>query len=461
MKLAAKIILLFLFGVFGIVALFSWQMIQRQNAWSQQLRQTHATDLVKTLDPAIANAYREGGVVTIQKVVEVSTQKLSGPQMRWIADIDNAASQTQSIVRGVSRMSIARMETSPNFTYVPLTVDGDAAGAIEVRMPPEPDNAYLRESLFASVLSLVGVASLSGLVIFMGGIQLVGKPLEKLIVQVNAIGEGNFAQPVILTSNDELGRLAGAISQMSFRLSEQRDTIRHTDRLGTIGTLAAGVAHELGTPLNVVSGRAGLIATGKLSAEEVAASAHTIKSETERMTIIIRQLLDFARQTTAVFRPIEMGEIVMSTCDMMKPMATHADVKLITHIPDDPLFISGDAAQLKQVITNLIRNAIQAMPDGGVSMADLFTDDLQNVCLQVTDTGVGMKSEDVNRVFEPFFTTKDVGQGTGLGLSIAYGIVAEHGGEIKVNSQVGVGTTFRIVFPPSSPSQEHETGASE
>lgn len=461
MKLAAKIILLFLFGVFGIVALFSWQMIQRQNAWSQQRRHTHAMDLVKTLDPAIANAYREGGVVTIQKVVEVSTQKLSGPQMRWIADIDSPPSRTQSIVTGVSRISVSRIETFPtDYTYVPLTVDGDSAGAIEVRMPPEPDDAYLRDSLFASVLSLLGVATLSGIVIFMGGIQLVGKPLEKLVEQVNAIGEGNFAQPVALRSNDELGRLAGAISQMSYRLSEQRDTIRHTDRLGTIGTLAAGVAHELGTPLNVVSGRAGLIATGKLSAEEVSASAQTIKSEAERMTTIIRQLLDFARQTSAVFRPIELGEIILSTCAMMKPMATHADVKLKTHIPDEPLFIAGDAAQVKQVLTNLIRNAIQSMPNGGVLMTDLLRDEVQNVCIQVTDTGVGMKSEDVSRAFEPFFTTKDVGQGTGLGLSIAYGIVAEHGGEIKVNSQVGVGTTFRVAFPPSKPSQEHETGAS-
>jgi len=144
---------------------------------------------------------------------------------------------------------------------------------------------------------------------------------------------------------------------------------------------------------------------------------------------------------------------------MMKPMATHADVKLKTHIPDEPLFIAGDAAQVKQVLTNLIRNAIQSMPNGGVLMTDLLRDEVQNVCIQVTDTGVGMKSEDVSRAFEPFFTTKDVGQGTGLGLSIAYGIVAEHGGEIKVNSQVGVGTTFRVAFPPSKPSQEHETGA--
>lgn len=246
---------------------------------------------------------------------------------------------------------------------------------------------------------------------------------------------------------------------MSYRLSEQRDTIRHTDRLGTIGTLAAGVAHELGTPLNVVSGRAGLIATGKLSADEVAASAQTIKSEAERMTTIIRQLLDFARQTSAVHRSIDMREIVASTCDMMKPMASHADIKLITQIPDDSTFIVGDAAQIKQVLTNLIGNAIQAMPTGGVLMTELFHDERQNVCVQVIDTGVGMTSEDSGRVFEPFFTTKYVGQGTGLGLSIAYGIVAEHGGEIKVTSQVGVGTTFRVVFPASLPSREHGTGA--
>ena len=453
MKLAAKLILLFLVGVLGIVSLFSWQILQRQSEWDQQLRETHAKNLVETLDPAITTAYRDGGVVTVQQVVEISTQKLTGPHMRWIDGNERSTLEKQTLTHRVSTVFVAPSDGNPiDYSYVPLVVDGKDAGAIEVAIPMEPQAAYSRASLYGSILSLLGVAILSASVIFLGGIHWVGKPLKKLVEQVNTIGQGNFPQPAVLSSSDELGRLAKAISQMSFRLSEQRDTIRHTDRIGTIGTLAAGVAHELGTPLNVVSGRAGLIATGKLSGGEIEASAKTIKSEADRMTVIIRQLLDFARQTPSSHSLIKTREIVLSTCDIMRPMAKNANVELITDIPEDPFSIAGDAAQVQQVLTNLIRNAIQAMPDGGVLTVEMLREQTGKVCIQITDTGVGMKSEDIDRAFEPFFTTKDVGMGTGLGLSIAYGIVSEHGGEIKIKSRLRAGTTFRVLFPPAKPS---------
>ena len=373
--------------------------------------------------------------------------------MRWIDGNERSTLEKRTLTHRVSTVFVAPSDDNPiGYSYVPLVVDGKDAGAIEVAIPMEPQAAYVRASLYGSILSLLGVAILSASVIFLGGIHWVGKPLKKLVEQVNTIGQGNFPQPAVLSSSDELGRLAKAISQMSFRLSEQRDTIRHTDRIGTIGTLAAGVAHELGTPLNVVSGRAGLIATGKLSVAEIEASAKTIKSEADRMTLIIRQLLDFARQTPSSHSLIKTREIVLSTCDIMRPMAKNANVELITVIPEDPFSIAGDAAQVQQVLTNLIRNAIQAMPDGGVLTVEMLREQTRKVCIQITDTGVGMKSEDIDRAFEPFFTTKDVGMGTGLGLSIAYGIVSEHGGEIKITSRLGAGTTFRVLFPPSKPS---------
>ena len=373
--------------------------------------------------------------------------------MRWIDGNERSTLEKRTLTHRVSTVFVAPSDDNPiGYSYVPLVVDGKDAGAIEVAIPMEPQAAYVRASLYGSILSLLGVAILSASVIFLGGIHWVGKPLKKLVEQVNTIGQGNFPQPAVLSSSDELGRLAKAISQMSYRLSEQRDTIRHTDRIGTIGTLAAGVAHELGTPLNVVSGRAGLIATGKLSVAEIEASAKTIKSEADRMTVIIRQLLDFARQTPSSHSLIKTREIVLSTCDIMRPMAKNANVELMTVIPEDPFSIAGDAAQVQQVLTNLIRNAIQAMPDGGVLTVEMLREQTGKVCIQITDTGVGMKSEDIDRAFEPFFTTKDVGMGTGLGLSIAYGIVSEHGGEIKITSRLGAGTTFRVLFPPSKSS---------
>jgi two-component system NtrC family sensor kinase len=448
MKLAAKLILIFLAGVLGIVTLFAWQTVSRQHAWEQERFESHAGDLVDAVTPAIEKAYKDGGTVTIQEAIEVSSQTVAGSHMRWL-DGKEVQPQTKTTARKVSSVSVTNADgTRTSYSYVPLTVDGSNAGVVEVSEPMTGHDAFMRGSFVASLLSLFGVTILSAVVIYFGGVRLVGRPLDKLIEQVNTIGDGQLAQPPVLTGKDEFGKLAAAISQMSHRLSQQRETIRHADRLGTIGTLAAGVAHELGTPLNVVSGRAGLIAGGKLTAEEIQSSARTIKSESERMTAIIRQLLDFARQAPAPHESIDLKEIVTRTIDLIRPLAGKSRVEIAADVKELPVFIQGDAAQVQQVLTNLITNAIAAMPDGGtVSVTLLENRDTSHACLKVTDTGIGINSNDLQHIFEPFYTTKDVGQGTGLGLSIAYGIVKEHGGEIKVHSDPGNQTTFEVAFP--------------
>ncbi len=461
MKLAAKLILVFLCGVFAIVMLFTWQTLRRQYEWEQQRRESHANDLVDAITPEIVRAYRDGGTVTIKQAVEVSAHTVSGSQMRWVEGSEAPQSHMQITSRKISSVSVEDADgTRTAYSYVPLTVDGQRSGAIEIAQPMADEDAFTRSSVVASILSLLGVAALSTVVIYFGGIQLVGRPLDKLIDQVNLIGEGNLAQAPVLSSNDELGKLAGAISQMSYRLSEQRDTIRHTDRLGTVGTLAAGVAHELGTPLNVVSGRAGLIASGKLSEQEVESSAKVIKSESDRMTAIIRQLLDFARQTPSPHEVVDVQEIATRTCDLMRPLARKSSVMIEMNGADEPIRVAGDAAQIQQVLTNLLSNAIAAMPSGGsVSVSLRPANETGYVTIQVTDSGAGIESEDIERIFEPFYTTKDVGQGTGLGLSISYGIVKEHGGQIKVTSEQGKQTTFTVLLPSARTDSTRQTPA--
>ena len=457
MKLAAKLILIFLAGVLGIVTLFAWQTVSRQQAWEQERLTTHAGDLVDAVTPAIEKAYKDGGVVTIQEAIEVSSQTVVGSHMRWL-DGNEVQPQTRTTTRKVSSLSVTNPDgTRTSYSYVPITVDGSDAGVVEVTEPMTGHDAFVRGSIVASLLSLFGVTVLSAIVIYFGGVRLVGRPLEKLIEQVNTIGDGNLDQPPVLTGTDELGKLATAISQMSHRLNQQRETIRHTDRLGTIGTLAAGVAHELGTPLNVVSGRAGLIAGGKLTAEEVQTSARTIKSESERMTAIIRQLLDFARQAPAPHETINLNEIVIRTIDLIRSLAGKSGVAIATDVPKFPILIQGDAGQVQQVLTNLMTNAIAAMPDGGTATVSLQVNrETNQACLKVSDTGIGIDTTDLQRIFEPFYTTKDVGQGTGLGLSIAYGIVKEHGGTITVHSELGKPTTFEVEFPQAHQNSEKE-----
>ena len=232
---------------------------------------------------------------------------------------------------------------------------------------------------------------------------------------------------------------------------------RHSDRLRTVGQLASGVAHELGTPLNVVTGRASLISSGRLAPEAVVESAQIIKSQAERMADIIRQLLDFSRSGKSRRVPVDLQMIVRETSKILNPLSRKHGVELIINDAAEPMSTCVDPGQIQQVLTNLVMNAIQATPSGGRVTMGVSHEQIEPpsgdtgaqdyYCLSVEDTGHGIPDEILCRLFEPFVTTKDVGQGTGLGLSIAYGIVQEHGGWIDVKSKLSQGSHFRVYLP--------------
>ena len=286
------------------------------------------------------------------------------------------------------------------------------------------------------------------------------------------ISAGNLQGPIHLGTRDELAELGESLNRMCEQLAESQgkiheetaariaamEQLRHADRLKTVGRMASGIAHELGTPLSVVSGRAGLIGSGKLTADEVSQSAAAIKAESEKMTKIIRQLLDFARASKPQKTAVDLRPVVSQTVDLLRPLAEKRKVELRLAAGGDPAVAEIDAGQIQQVLTNLIVNAVEAMPGGGKAEIAVRS---QAACppaggetrpsmyfaVEVRDEGVGIAEEHVWRLFEPFFTTKEVGEGTGLGLSIAYGIVQEHGGWIDVTSRPGEGSRFTVFLP--------------
>jgi signal transduction histidine kinase len=236
------------------------------------------------------------------------------------------------------------------------------------------------------------------------------------------------------------------------------EQLRHADRLKTVGSLASGIAHELGTPLNVVSGRASLIASGRLMPPEVADSVRIIKEQVQRMTLIIQQLLDFARRKSPRRIAVDLRSLVQCTLDLLRPLAAQHQAVLTPSADSAPVFARVDTGQMQQVLINLVTNAWQAMPTGGQiaigvsSMTaqpppDLARPGGRYACVAVTDQGAGIPAEALPQIFDPFFTTKDAGQGTGLGLSIAYGIVQDHGGWMTVHSQPGQGTCMAVYVP--------------
>jgi signal transduction histidine kinase len=310
------------------------------------------------------------------------------------------------------------------------------------------------------------------------GAFFVGQPMRKLVDVAQRIGAGELSAKTHLRQRDEIGELSRAMDRMGDQLLRAKtqleaetqarirsvEQLRHADRLSSIGTLSSGIAHELGTPLAVISGRAELIADGSVEGETVKTYAKSIAKQAKKMTEIIRQLLDFARRSRSTLSPKNVAKVAEITVSMLRSLAVKKGIELNLISSADDAQVAADAVQLQQVLTNLIVNAIQAMNGGAITVAvdrqwvrppvDHDGTEGAHICIAVTDQGPGIPPDIRAKVFEPFFTTKPVGQGTGLGLAVSYGIVREHGGWIEVESEVGRGSCFSVYLPLQSGDDE-------
>jgi signal transduction histidine kinase len=247
-----------------------------------------------------------------------------------------------------------------------------------------------------------------------------------------------------------LHRLRAYVESESRTRRRVIEQLRHAERLNVVGKLAAGVAHELGTPLNVISTTAELLDADVPGSPMVHASCRMIVEQSGRMAAIIRQLLDFGRRGGSDRNATDLVSLVESTVVLMRPLARKRNVELSLALPKRSVPAAVNRLEIGQVLSNLVLNAIQAMPNGGRSIVKLELERERGVevaVLSVSDEGTGIRPEDVPRVFDPFFTTKDVGEGTGLGLAVTYGIVSDHGGRVNVETEWGHGSCFTVVLP--------------
>jgi two-component system NtrC family sensor kinase len=228
-----------------------------------------------------------------------------------------------------------------------------------------------------------------------------------------------------------------------------QDQLRHADRLATIGILAAGVAHELNEPLANILGFAQLAMKCSGLPEQALQDIGKIESVSLQAREIITKLLAFARQLPPEKTLVDLNEVVEGALFFFKSRCEKEGVEVTCASAPRLPPIAADAAQLNQVLVNLIVNALQAMPRGGLLSVGTGTDG-DRVLLSVQDNGTGMEKDTIEKLFVPFFTTKDVGEGTGLGLPVVHGIVTSHGGSIDVQSRVGEGSRFEIRFPAAS-----------
>jgi two-component system NtrC family sensor kinase len=361
------------------------------------------------------------------------------------------------------------------YTFIPVTIDGMRWGAIEMSESLADKDRYIRATIWRTAMWTGILAAVTAALSMILGLLFVGRPVHRLIEKARDVARGNLRGRVEIRQNDELGELAAELNAMSDRLAEAYhridqeesahqmtlEQLRHADRLVTVGKLASAVAHELGTPLNVILARARMAQTGEVSGEGLRDNNAAIVHQANRMADIIRQLLNFARHREPRKETIDLNHIIQQSVSILSPLARRRSVVIDFKSPGAPLEATVDHEQIQQVLLNIIVNGIEAMPHGGqlTISAEIYEKAVPGhsgdaitpfIRIRIRDSGEGIAPENIPRLFDPFFTTKGREEGTGLGLSISSNIVREHGGWIDVQSEIGKGTMFRIYLPKES-----------
>lgn len=257
----------------------------------------------------------------------------------------------------------------------------------------------------------------------------------------------SWSYSVVTDATGQVEYIVGAGLDITER-KRMEEQLRHTERLAELGTLASGMAHEIGTPMNVILGRAEYLMR-RTEEEATKKGLETIVAQVERITKIMNQLLTFARRRPIECRPMDLRRVVEDCLEVVQDRFRRHHITAETSwAPSTPL-VHADPDQMSQVLLNLVINAVHAMPEGGTLRIGLDRAGDQ-MKLTVADTGHGIPADHLQKIFDPFFTTKDVGKGTGLGLTVVHGIMQDHGGSITVESEPNRGTTFTLFLPISA-----------
>jgi len=330
--------------------------------------------------------------------------------------------------------------------------------------------------------------------------KLVGGPIQKLVDAMSRAEKGDLETEAHIQSEDELGRLGrnfnrmlrtiretheqniqllrqvsqfneeltqkidAATSELARRneqlrllneaLFESQRQLSHSEKLAAVGQVTATMAHQIGTPLNSISGYIQLIRQdGKLQPKDQD-RLRIVESQLDRLADSVKNLLSFTRQPKPQLKSLGINEVLEELIRLSEPWFLARNVKLTTHLSPDLPSVSGDPTQLQTLFLNLITNALDAMPKGGALMirTESVSPPLSSRAgrwleISIADTGIGITEESKKRIFEPFFTTKKMGEGTGLGLAICEKIIKEHSGRIELKSEVGKGSTFFVSLP--------------
>ncbi|MBF0395371.1 MAG: cache domain-containing protein [Desulfobacterales bacterium] len=342
--------------------------------------------------------------------------------------------------------------------YDPIEdIEGKRVGIIGVGVI-ESNYSNVRYKFIFIVVIITFIGIISAVVIgYILGHRILD-PLNRLIKASQEVSAGNLTPDIGTLSHDsEIRFLQKTFKDMFESLKQQRaeseNQLVQSEKLASIGRLAAGVAHEINNPLTGVLTYTHMLLRRKDLDQEVRSDLQVVIESTERVRKIVKGLLDFSRQTELDLEPMDLNRLVKSTIALIENQALLKGIQIDFNPASELPMVTLDRSQMNSVLLNIIINAIDATGTGGhidiLTTVELSTDDAaqKGVKIVIADTGSGIPPENLDKLFDPFFTTKEVGKGTGLGLSVSYGIVKRHGGLIRVQSEVGKGTKFLIWLP--------------
>jgi two-component system NtrC family sensor kinase len=358
--------------------------------------------------------------------------------------------------------------------YEPIrNIDGKVIGVLYVGVL-EKKFADLKKKAFWIFSAVTALGVVLAVIIGWGLAHAMASPIQRLKEGVEALTQGDFDYDIHVRSSDEIGSLAASFSRVRQELKdtyaklqgkieaadedlkraygelqEKQQQLVHAAKLASLGSLAAGVAHEINNPLGTI------LLYAQMTQEDLDEDVEScrenigiIEKHATRAAGIVRNLLEFARKTDLEKRRIRINSILENVLSITNHQAELQQVEVEKALASDLPEIEGDTDKLRQVFINMVINALQVMPKGGrLTVKSAVTPDGTFAEVKISDTGCGIPKDKIDKVFDPFYTTKEAGKGTGLGLSVSHGIVEQHRGRIAVESEAGEGTTFTVLLP--------------
>ncbi len=483
MKIGTRLTLVLLLCVMPVVAAYTYWSVEQSNVYVNELRQS-ARAVSSGLAPSVGDEVIAQQWDKIDDAFrKMDAEGTRSALLRKDGSLWHSLPNFPAELVDAARVQLAQHQSAEfeptaaarNWFCELVPLKGNGGDVTGYLLEVQDWTKVARDSRAQSIASIVVALGLMGIVATVIPAMVhryVSRPLADLSAKVTKFSANDVdrtaGSEVELLSEEfnkldrQLDRARSDLEQRHRRELELERELQRADRLATIGALAAGLAHEIGTPMGVIRVRAESLQNDETMSPDSRTKLGIIVRQIDRIARIVRMLLDYARKSESHKAICDLRAIAERALTLLEPEAARRSVRTIARLGETPLMVNCDADQLEQVFVNVIMNAFDAMNRGGGTLRVTANSEKSSggsrVMLAFEDTGVGIAPENESRLFAPFFTTKEPGKGTGMGLAVSQSIVREHGGEITFSSNAS-GSRFVVAIPmASSEMVEHEHG---